>query len=120
METLLLFPFAVVLLGWRFHQGKGALGHLDGWHHFLVLIVGVVTAVPLLLFAYGARRIRLVTLGLLQYLSPTVQFFIGLLIYNEGFTSVQFRSYALIWGGLILYTADGFLSQRRSRRMSDT
>ncbi len=112
-ETLLLFPIAAGLLLWRQHTGQGALGRVDLWHHFLVLSVGIVTAVPLLLFAYGAQRIRLVTLGLLQYLAPTVQFLIGLFVYYETFSRVQFRAYALIWCGLVIYTADAFRTQRQ-------
>jgi chloramphenicol-sensitive protein RarD len=115
-ETLLLFPLAAGLLIWRQHTGQGALGRIDTWHHFLVFSVGIVTAVPLLLFAYGAQRIRLVTLGLLQYLAPTVQFLIGLQVYHETFSSVQFKSYALIWCGLVIYTANGFWSQRHRLR----
>ena len=113
VETLLLFPAAVGLLLWRQHTGDGALGRVDAWHHVLVLSVGVVTAIPLLLFAYGAQRIRLATLGLLQYLSPTAQFLIGLLIYHEAFDSGRLQAYGLIWCGLILYTADSFWAQRR-------
>jgi chloramphenicol-sensitive protein RarD len=113
VETLLLFPFAALLLLWWQHTGQGALGRVDGWHHVLILSVGVITAVPLLLFAYGAQRIRLTTLGLLQYLSPTVQFLIGLLVYHEAFDASRFKAYSLIWCGLVLYTADGFWLQRR-------
>ncbi|MBI3884330.1 MAG: EamA family transporter RarD [Opitutae bacterium] len=116
VETLLLFPVAAAALLWWHHTGEGALGRVDAWHHVLVLSVGVVTAIPLLLFAYGAQRIRLATLGLLQYLSPTVQFFIGLLVYHEVFDAGRFRAYALIWCGLILYTADSFWAQRHRLR----
>ena len=112
VETLLLFPIALALLLWWNHTGEGALGRVDAWRHVLVLSVGVVTAIPLLMFAYGAQRIRLSTLGLLQYLSPTAQFLIGLLVYHEAFDSGRFRAYALIWGGLVLYTVDGFWAQR--------
>jgi chloramphenicol-sensitive protein RarD len=114
VETLLLFPVAAAMLLWWTHTGAGALGRVDAWHQVLVLSVGVVTAIPLLLFAYGARRIRLATLGLLQYLAPTAQFLIGLLVYNEAFDFARLQAYALIWCGLILYTADGFAAQRRS------
>ncbi len=114
VETLLLFPFAAILLLWRNHTGQGALGRVDAWHHVLVLSVGVITAIPLLLFAYGAQRIRLTTLGLLQYLSPTAQFLIGLLVYHEAFDSGRLQAYALIWCGLIFYSADGFWAQRRA------
>ena len=113
VETLLLFPFAGIMLLWWNHTGQGALGRVDAWHHVLVLSVGVITAIPLLLFAYGAQRIRLTTLGLLQYLSPTAQFLIGLLVYHEAFGAGRFKAYSLIWCGLLLYTADGFWAQRR-------
>jgi len=116
VETLLLFPFAAAMLLWWNHTGQGALGRVDAWHEVLVLSVGVITAVPLLLFAYGAQRVRLTTLGLLQYLSPTVQFLIGLLVYHEAFDAGRLQAYALIWGGLVLYTADGFWAQRRMRQ----
>jgi len=114
LETLLLFPLAASLLLWRTHTGDGALGRVDAWHHILILSVGLVTAIPLLLFAYGAQRIRLTTLGLLQYLSPTAQFLIGLFVYHEAFDSGRLQAYALIWCGLVLYSADGFWTQRRN------
>jgi chloramphenicol-sensitive protein RarD len=74
LETLLLAPLAIGFLWWRQANGLGALGHVSGATHALLLSAGVVTAVPLWLFAYGARRIRFTTLGLLQYIAPTVQF----------------------------------------------
>jgi len=113
VETIVLLPVAAGLLLWRTHTGEGALGHVNAWQHFLVLSVGVVTAIPLLLFAYGARRLRLATLGLLQYISPTVQFLIGLVIYREPFDATRLQAYALIWCGLALYSADSFWAQRR-------
>ena len=113
IEALLLFPLAAGLLLWWHHTGEGALGRVDVRQHVLVLVVGFVTAVPLLLFAYGAQRIRLTTLGLLQYLTPTVQFLLGYFIYREPFDSPRLQAYGLIWVGLALYSADGFWSQRR-------
>ena len=79
-----------------------------------VLSAGVITAIPLVLFAYGAQRIRMTTLGLLQYLAPSVQFLIGLFIYREPFDSARLQAFALIWIGLIVYTADTFWVQRRT------
>lgn len=113
VETLVLFPIAAGLLLWWHHTGEGALGRVDARQHVLVLVVGVVTAVPLLLFAYGAQRIRLTTLGLLQYLAPTVQFLLGYFLYREPFDAAKLQAYGLIWTGLALYSADGFWSQRR-------
>ncbi len=112
-ETLLLLPFAAALLLWRAHTGEGALGHVDLARHILILSIGTVTSVPLLLFAHGARRIRMTTLGLLQYIAPTVQFFIGLLVYREPFDSAKLQAFGLIWGGLVLYSTDSFWAQRR-------
>ena len=113
VETLVLAPFAAAALLWWNRAGGGVLGHADAWTHALVLSVGVITAIPLLLFAYGAQRIRLTTLGLLQYLSPSVQFLIGYFVYREPFDAARFTAYALIWCGLVLYTADSFWAQRR-------
>jgi chloramphenicol-sensitive protein RarD len=112
-ETLLLLPVAAALLLWRVHTGEGALGHVDLVRHILILSIGTITSVPLLLFAHGARRIRMTTLGLLQYIAPTVQFFIGLLVYREPFDSAQLQAFVLIWCGLALYSSDSFWAQRR-------
>jgi chloramphenicol-sensitive protein RarD len=112
-ETLLLFPLAAALLLWWHHTGAGALGRVDARTQWLVLSVGVVTAVPLLLFSYGAQRIRLATLGLLQYIGPSLQFLLGYFLYREPFDATRLQAYVLIWCGLALYTADGFWVQRR-------
>jgi len=112
VETIVLLPFAAGFLLWRAHTGEGALGHASPLLHVYILSVGIVTAVPLLLFARGARSLRLTTLGLLQYITPTVQFLIGLLVYHELFDATRLGSYVLIWIGLALYSLDGFLAQR--------
>jgi len=113
VETLLHFPLAVALLLWWHHTGAGALGRVDGRLHVLIIMVGVITAVPLLLFAFGAQRIQLTTLGLLQYLGPSVQFMLGYFLFREPFDSARLQAYGFIWCGLALYTADGFWAQRR-------
>lgn len=114
VETLLLAPFAVAFLLWQHHTGAGALGRVSLPQHVLVLSSGVITAVPLLLFAYGARRIRLSTLGLLQYLAPTVQLMIGIAVYHEDFSHQRAMSFLFIWTGLALYTADNLWAQRKT------
>jgi chloramphenicol-sensitive protein RarD len=113
-ETLMLAPFAFALLVWRWHAGTGALGAVDGKTTFLVLSTGVVTAVPLLLFAKGARGLRFTTLGLLQYLAPTGQFLLGWLAYNEPFSGMRVTAFGIIWAGLFVYTADALWAQRKS------
>jgi chloramphenicol-sensitive protein RarD len=113
VETALLAPLALLLLLWRAHEGNGALGHASLGIHLLVIGTGVVTAVPLLLFAYGARRLRLTTMGLLQYLAPTVQFALGVFVYHEAFTRERAQSFLLIWVGLAIYTADALWNGRQ-------
>ena len=78
-----------------------------------MLSAGVVTAIPLVLFAHGARRIRLTSLGLLQYIAPSMQFLIGLFVYHEAFDTARLQAFGLIWIGLTVYTADAFWAQRR-------
>ena len=113
VETLLLAPFAIGFLLWRHQTGEGALGRVDPGTHALVLSSGFITAIPLLLFAYGARRIRLSTLGLLQYLAPSVQLALGIWVYHEPFPQSRVLSFAFIWAALALYTADNLWAQRR-------
>jgi chloramphenicol-sensitive protein RarD len=114
VETFLLAPFAAALLLWRAHAGTGALspGVVSSHVLFMVLCAGVVTAIPLLLFAYGARRLKLTTLGLLQYAAPSVQFILGVWVYHEVFSRERAMSFALIWAGLAVYTADALWAQR--------
>jgi chloramphenicol-sensitive protein RarD len=116
LETLLLSPFAAALLYFRIRAGVSAFAHGDALLDGLVLSSGVLTTVPLLLFAYGARRIRLATLGLLQYIAPSVQFLLGLWYYGEPLDAVRLHACILIWCGLTIYTADSFWNQRSRLR----
>lgn len=112
-ETLLLAPLAAALLIWRWRHGLGALGHVDTRMTALLFSTGVVTAIPLVLFAYGARGLRFTTLGLLQYLAPTCQFLLGWLTYGEPLSRERAVSFSLIWLGLFVYSADAIWKQRR-------
>jgi chloramphenicol-sensitive protein RarD len=116
VETLVVVPFALAFLLWRQRTGLAAFGHVNALSHALLLGAGLITAVPLTLFAYAARRIRLSTLGLLQYLAPTVQFAIGVAVYHEPFSRDRALSFAFIWLGLALYTADNVWAQRHAAR----
>ena len=106
VETLLLAPLAVGWLVVAAVRGGGVLGHTSPGMHALVLASGLVTALPLLLFAYGARRIRLTTLGLLQYISPSLQLVLGVVVYHEPFHSGHLVSFSCIWLGLVIYAID--------------
>ncbi len=113
IETLLLAPLALGLLLWRHHSGAGAFTHINAKVDLLILCSGAVTAIPLLLFAHAARRIRLSTLGILQYIAPTLQLFIGIWLYHEQLIQSRLISFAFIWAALALYTGDALLTQGR-------
>ncbi len=116
VETLLLAPLAVAFLLWRQHTGEGALGHVALSKQALVLSAGVITAIPLLLFAYGAQRLRLATMGLLQYIVPTIQFGLGIWVYHEPFSRERLTGFLFIWAGLALYTVDNLWAQRSQNK----
>jgi chloramphenicol-sensitive protein RarD len=113
VETLLLTPVALGFLLWQHQAGDGALGRVDFRTHLLIFSAGVITAAPLLLFAYGARRLRMTTLGLLQYIAPTVQLMIGIWVYHEPFARGRAFGFGFIWAALVLYSADNLLAARR-------
>jgi chloramphenicol-sensitive protein RarD len=113
-ETLLLLPLGVGYLIWCEYQGIGAMGHLGHATDLLLLLGGPITAVPLVLFAYGARRIPYSLVGVLQYIGPTMQFLIAVLIFKEPFTGPRVIGFLLIWTALIIYGADGLLRSRRN------
>jgi chloramphenicol-sensitive protein RarD len=116
-ETLLLAPFAVALLAWNEVQGVAALGHSSALVNALLVGSGLVTAIPLVLFAYGARRIPLSTVGLVQYIGPTLQFLIGVLVFHEAFSLSRGIGFAFIWIALAVYAADGLWRSRKASRM---
>lgn len=111
VETLLFTPLAAGYLVWLASLDRGSFGSGSAAEHGLVIASGPVTAVPLVWFAYAALRIRLTTLGLLQYIAPSVQFVLGWLVYREPFDAGRFLAYALIWLGLACYSADGLCRQ---------
>jgi chloramphenicol-sensitive protein RarD len=112
-ETLLLTPFALAFLLWLEAQGTAALGHSPAHVNALLVGSGLVTALPLALFAYGARRIPLSTVGLVQYIGPTLQFLLGVWIFQEPFTRERGVGFAIIWAALVVYAANGLWRNRR-------
>jgi chloramphenicol-sensitive protein RarD len=111
-ETLLLAPFAVVFLAWCESRGTGALGHSGATIDVLLVCSGLITALPLALFAYGARLIPLSTVGLVQYIGPTLQFLIGVFVFHEAFPPSRAIGFMFIWAALVVYAADGALRRR--------
>lgn len=116
-EMAFMFVPALAYLIFLIATGQSAFFDLTVGNRFVLLGVGVVTAIPLLLFAAGARQIPMITLGVLQYIAPTLQFLIGVLIYGEAFTPIYRVSYGVIWVALIVYTVEGFVTARRQARI---
>ena len=111
MEVLLLCPFAVAVLIWTEWHGGGWFLR-DGLHTAVLPLAGVISGGPLILFSYGAARVRLVTSGLVQYLNPTLQFVSAVVVMGEPVTLWHGVALALIWLALALYTAAGFWADR--------
>ena len=114
-ETLLLAPLAVAFLVWCEVRGLGALGRSGAAIDVLLIASGLVTALPLALFAYGARLIPYSTIGIVQYIGPTLQFLIGVFVFHEAFTAERAVGFVAIWTALAIYAADGAYRTRRRR-----
>ncbi len=113
-ETLLLTPLALGWLAWIAMQGTLAFGQ-DASTTALLIASGAVTTVPLVLFAVAAQRLPMATLGVLQYLAPTMQFLCGILLFDETLNRGQLVSFGLIWLGLILFAADSYRAARQKQ-----
>ena len=105
-ETLILMPLGLAYLLWCEHAGIGAFGHVDSAHMALLVCSGIVTGVSLALFAFGARQLPYSTLGLIQYLAPTLQLLLGVFLYSEPFAHARVVGFSFIWAGLVLFAGD--------------
>lgn len=114
VETLLIAPFAIAYLIWESRHGALGFGS-DVPTTALLIIAGAVTTVPLVLFATAARSLPMTTLGLLQYLAPTLQFLCGVVLFGEKLSMGQMASFGLIWIALILFAAEGIKIARQAR-----
>jgi chloramphenicol-sensitive protein RarD len=116
-ETMVLFPFAAAYVGWLTATGDNAfINAPSDMTRILLIAAGPTTAIPLLLFATGARKIPLSILGLLQYLSPTLQFLLGVWLFHEAFSSDRLVGFLMIWAALILFAGEGLWRSRIGRK----
>lgn len=116
VETMLLAPLALAYLLYAFWRGDGAFLAGSIRINLLLMSAGVATAVPLLLFAAAARRLRLATIGFLQYITPTMHFLLAVALYNESFTSAHLTGFLCIWAGLACYSWDAWQALCAQRR----
>ncbi len=117
LETLIFAPFALAYLLFLQGDGRGAFGHVDAGTTALLAFSGVVTALPLLLFGKAARQITLTSLGIMQYIAPTLQFLIGVFLFGETLSLSRLVGFVLIWIALALYTGESLLRSRRTPRL---
>jgi len=108
LETMVLAPLALIALAIWSEHGQASFPAPDLRTNLWLIALGPITAVPLLLFAAGARRLSMTTLGLLQYIGPSIQFVLGVWIFREPFTPARLIGFGLIWLALVVYSLDGW------------
>jgi len=115
IETVILLPVAIGIAWWYAGSPQGSAFGQDWFLSLSIIFSGVVTAVPLLLFAIAARRMNYSTLGFIQYLAPTIVFLLGLLVFGEQLRPVQLGSFILIWIAVAIFVADLLRRTRRAK-----
>jgi chloramphenicol-sensitive protein RarD len=120
LETGLVFIPALGYLIYVESIGQGAFGHTGVVSDLLMIGAGVVTTIPLLMFASAAKRIPLTMVGIMQYIAPTIQFLIGVLIYKEPFTTTSLIGFSMVWIALIVFWVEGVSARRAQKRIVET
>jgi chloramphenicol-sensitive protein RarD len=118
IELTVVLPLVLVFLGARLINGQDALVSASGTEYVVLLGSGLFTAVPLLCFAGAVQRVPLSVIGVIQYLSPSTNFLLGVVAYNEPFGGGRLIGFALVWTGLAVFTLDGLGSVRSSGRLT--
>lgn len=116
LETGLAFLPALGYLIFTEISGAGAFGHTGIRADLLMIGTGLVTTIPLLMFASAAQRIPLTMVGIMQYIAPTLQFLIGVLVYKEPFTTTKLFGFSMVWTALIIFWLEGFLARNVPNR----
>ncbi|WP_037588689.1 EamA family transporter RarD [Stenoxybacter acetivorans] len=115
LETLMMLPFALLFLAWVWIRNELVFSELPAIPLMLVIGSGVVTTLPLLLFAAGTKRISLVSIGMIQYVSPTLQFLAGLFVFHEAFNVPRFIGYLWVWAGVGLFVWSSVYRWRKAK-----
>lgn len=116
-ETLVLAPIAAAYVAWLMTAGQSNFGTHGVSHALLFTTTGIVTAVPLMLFGAAAIRVSMVSLGLLQYLAPTIQFALGILVFHEDMPASRWIGFGLVWLALVLFTIETVNHRRLQLRL---
>ncbi|MBZ5735652.1 EamA family transporter RarD [Nocardioides sp. TRM66260-LWL] len=115
IETSILAPLALVYLGWLTLRGDSTFGTEGPGHALLLASAGLVTAIPLICFGAAATRVPLVTLGLLQYLAPILQFLLGVFVLDEAMPASRLAGFAIVWLALVVFTVEAVRHARQLR-----
>ena len=107
VETAVLAPASAGYLIWLAFSGEISIHKIGLLDNILLLGAGAATSLPLIFFAHGARRLRLVTLGMMQYIAPTLALMLGVFVFGEPFNFARLVTFAFIWSGIAIYIADG-------------
>ncbi len=116
LETGIVFPIAIIYLAFVQFNGSGAFMHGTPLVDAVLVGAGLVTIIPLLMFASAARQIPLTLVGLLQYIAPTLQFLIGVFIYKEAFDHSHLMGFGIVWIALIIFWLESFFAHRSAAR----
>ncbi|HEX4977782.1 MAG TPA: EamA family transporter RarD [Nocardioides sp.] len=117
-ETVVLTPVAVGYIGYLVWSGTSEFGNNGAGHVVLMALTGVVTAIPLICFGAAATRVSLTTIGLLQYLAPTLQFALGVLLFHEPMPTMRWVGFGLVWVALAIFTVEAVNHRRRQLRLA--
>lgn len=117
-ETVVLAPVAVGYIGYLVWSGASEFGTNGTGHVVLMALTGVVTAIPLICFGAAATRVSLTTIGLLQYLAPTIQFALGVLLFREPMPTMRWVGFGLVWVALVIFTVEAVNHRRRQLRLA--
>ena len=118
LETMMVAPFALAYLLWLGAQGSADFGAHGASHALLLMTTGIVTAIPLICFGAAAVRVPMVTLGLLQYVAPVLQFALGVFWFGEDMPPGRWIGFTLVWVALALFTTEAIQHRRRQLRLT--
>lgn len=113
VETLLLFPFALMYLGWLWSKGALMFAHSGLAMDLLLILAGIVSSLPLIFFAASVNRLSYSTVAVMQYIAPSITFLLGVIVYHEPFGSDQMVTFGLIWCALGIFSWEGSARHRR-------
>lgn len=117
IETMFILPVAIIYYIYLYFQGNMSFLHVDMKTNLFLIGTGIVTAIPLILFATGAQNIPLYLIGFIQYISPTMTLVLGVIVYHESFGGTELISFSFIWLALLIFSVSTILEVRKSHRV---